>query len=83
MKKALVYIALYIVSIGIVASTIYLHPVARAPIPIVRTIIVFFATVLLTKYFVYMVLSPLYDVWARRRDTRRSNDIPGSKTRNV
>src|SRR6266481_6385486 len=58
-----VYIGLYVLSVGIVVSTLWLHPIARAPLPIIRTVIVFFSTILLIKYFVYMILSPFYDVW--------------------
>ena len=68
--RILVYFVLYVVSFGIVASTFLLHPIDRTPFPVIRTIIVFFASVLLTKYFIYMSLSPIYDVWVARRDAK-------------
>lgn len=65
-NKFFIYLGLYVVSIGIIASTVFLHPVPRTPIPIIRTIIIFFSAVLLFKYFIYMTLSPFYDLWAFR-----------------
>jgi biofilm PGA synthesis N-glycosyltransferase PgaC len=73
--KLLVYTFLYVVTIGVVASTLLIHPIAKTPYPLIRTIIIFFATVLLTKYFIYMVLSPFYDVWAKRRDKKFAHTI--------
>ena len=63
-RKALVYIALYIITACIVASVFFLGPSEGDSIPWLRTIIIIFATILLTKYFVYMIVSPWYDVWA-------------------
>jgi poly-beta-1,6-N-acetyl-D-glucosamine synthase len=80
MQKAnrfLIYFALYVMSIGIIASTIFLHPIPRAPISIIRTIIIFFSTVLLIKYFIYMMLSPLYDVWTFNHERKFRDVIAG------
>jgi biofilm PGA synthesis N-glycosyltransferase PgaC len=41
----------------------------------IRTIIVIFATILLLKYFVYMALSPVYDIVKARREARLKNAI--------
>jgi biofilm PGA synthesis N-glycosyltransferase PgaC len=65
-RRFFIYLALYLVSIGVVASLFLLHPIPRTPLPIVREIIIFFASVLLIKYFIYMALSPVYDLWVAR-----------------
>lgn len=75
MRKTILYVILYIISFGIMLSTFILHPVARTPFPLVRLIIVFFATILLSKYFVYMTLAPMYDWWAKRRDIKFKDRI--------
>jgi poly-beta-1,6-N-acetyl-D-glucosamine synthase len=61
-KKIIVYLSLYLVTSGIIASVFLLRPVEQYNFSILRMVIVFFASVLLTKYFVYMFLSPWYDV---------------------
>lgn len=70
--KIAVYLALYAVTFGILASIFLLGSSGRNDFPVLRTTIVFFASVLLTKYFFYMTLSPWYDVVlsARRARTR-------------
>lgn len=68
--KYLVYAVLYVANAAIIFSPILLHPTPHDTFPIVRAVIIFFASTLLTKYFVYMMLSPLYDVWAARRNRK-------------
>jgi cellulose synthase/poly-beta-1,6-N-acetylglucosamine synthase-like glycosyltransferase len=68
--KAFVYIFLYAVTIAMIVSTFFVHPIDRTTFPMLRTIIVIFATVLLTKYFVYMALSPIYDIVKARHDAK-------------
>ena len=62
-KKFLVYTSLYILTVGIVLSVFFLTPVTNNNFPILRLVIIAFATVLLTKYFVYMFISPWHDVF--------------------
>jgi poly-beta-1,6-N-acetyl-D-glucosamine synthase len=59
-------------TIGIVASSIIMkpHPLDSPALSIVRAIIVFFATVLLTKYTLYMFLCPWYGLVASRENKR-------------
>jgi cellulose synthase/poly-beta-1,6-N-acetylglucosamine synthase-like glycosyltransferase len=66
LTKAAVYIALYAVTFGILASLFLIGPAGKNQFPILRAVIIFFATVLLTKYFFYMTLSPWYDVVYRK-----------------
>ncbi len=68
--KIAVYIGLYAITIGMIVSTFFLHPIIRPTFPLLRTIIVIFASVLLTKYFAYMVLSPIYDIIKARHDAK-------------
>ncbi len=61
-RKAFVYVFLYMVTGAIIGSVFILHPSHSFNIPILRTVIIVFASVLLLKYFIYMLLSPLNDV---------------------
>jgi Glycosyltransferases, probably involved in cell wall biogenesis len=66
--KLTVYIILYIFTIAIVISSIVLtpHPLDSPLIRVIRVVIVGFASVLLTKYTIYMVLAPWYSLFAKR-----------------
>jgi len=66
--KLAVYITLYLFTIGIVISSIVLtpHPLDSPLIRIARVVIVFFASVLLGKYTIYMVLAPWFGMLAKR-----------------
>ena len=66
--KFTVYIMLYLFTIGIVISSIVLrpHPLDSPLIHVVRIIIVGFASVLLTRYAIYMVLTPWNSLFAKR-----------------
>jgi len=68
--KLLVYTVLYLVTLSIVASSIVIKPHAfdSPGIAITRMVIVFFASVLLTKYTVYMLLCPWYGMMSARED---------------
>lgn len=61
-RKAFVYAFLYLVTGAIIGSAFVLNPTHSFNIPILRTIIIVFASVLLLKYFIYMFLSPWNDV---------------------
>lgn len=61
-KKILIFIALYALTGFLVFSTMVLSPHDRNDFPIFRLFIITFATILLAKYFVYMMISPWYDV---------------------
>ena len=61
-KKFLIYFFLYILTIGIILSVFFLAPIEGDRFSIIRFAIIAFATVLLIKYFVYMFISPWYDV---------------------
>jgi len=68
-KKVFIFAGLYAVTLGIIFSPYFLRPTESVhSYNTLRNIIIFFATVLLTKYFIYMLVSPLYDVWAVRFD---------------
>jgi len=61
-RKVLIFIALYAATFLLVMSTVWWAPYERNDFPLLRLVIIIFATVLLTKYFIYMVISPWYDV---------------------
>jgi biofilm PGA synthesis N-glycosyltransferase PgaC len=74
-NKILIYGFLYVVNAAIIFSPFILHPQPHNVLPLIRAVIIFFASVLLTKYFVYMMLSPLYDVWVARRNRTFKDQI--------
>lgn len=61
-RKYIVIAILYIITAVLVWSTMVFTPIEKESFPIFRLFIITFATILLTKYFLYMVLSPWYDV---------------------
>lgn len=67
-KKLIVYGALYLFTAGIVISSIVLtpQPLDSPLIRVLRVIIVTFASVLLMKYTIYMVIAPWYGLLAKR-----------------
>jgi biofilm PGA synthesis N-glycosyltransferase PgaC len=68
-NKVYIYILLYILTGLIIFSVMFWLPYERNDFPLFRMFIIFFATILLTKYFVYMVVSPWYDVFMKRKET--------------
>jgi cellulose synthase/poly-beta-1,6-N-acetylglucosamine synthase-like glycosyltransferase len=71
----LVYSMLYLITGGIIASTMFLLPHPASDFPILRFIIICLASVLLTKYFVYMFVSPWHDVLVSWRNLRYRNEL--------
>lgn len=61
-RKWIVFIALYIGTGLLVLSTVVWTPHARNEFPYLRLFIIVFAAILLIKYFIYMMVSPWYDV---------------------
>jgi poly-beta-1,6-N-acetyl-D-glucosamine synthase len=57
-RKFFVYAALYVILISIFASTFLLEPTEIHSFPLLRSVIIIFASILLTRYFIYMFLSP-------------------------
>jgi biofilm PGA synthesis N-glycosyltransferase PgaC len=72
-KKILIFSSLYIMTAAIIVSLFVWAPHDANNYPILRAFIIICATVLLTKYFFYMTLSPWYDVSAlwRKKHYRR------------
>ncbi len=62
-KKFLIYFSLYVVTLWIIISVFLLTPSDSENFPVIRLIIISFASVLLIKYFVYMIISPWHDVF--------------------
>jgi biofilm PGA synthesis N-glycosyltransferase PgaC len=60
--KVSVYIILYCITVSMILSVFLLAPRDAIHFPILRLVIIGFASVLLTKYFAYMIISPWYDV---------------------
>ncbi len=75
LKKVIVYLLLHVVTFAIILSVFVLHPKQAYDFPILRSIIIFFASVLLTKYFLYMFLSPWHDVVVAYNDIKRAKSI--------
>lgn len=64
--KLCVYTFLYVITGGIFLSIFFLIPNNLHDYSILRYIIIFFCSVLLVKYFFYMLISPWYDVYSMR-----------------
>lgn len=78
-SKLATYITLYAFTFAIILSSFFLHPEQGHDFPILRSVIVFFASVLLTKYFVYMLLSPWHDVVVAYTRIRHADRIKNYK----
>lgn len=61
-KKTVVYLILYLLVGFIILSTFLFTNKTDHNFPLLKSILVFFASVLLVKYSVYMCLSPWYDL---------------------
>lgn len=70
-KKFFVYFLLYFFTIGIILSVFFLTPNENYDFPFFRFVIISFATILLIKYFIYMVISPWHDVFVAREASRQ------------
>ncbi len=60
--KYAIYSLLYVFTFIIIYSTFVIKPEENNTFTLLRIVIIFFATVLLYKYLIYMVLSPWHDV---------------------
>jgi len=70
-KKLFVYFLLYLLTIGIILSVFFLTPDQGYNFPFIRFVIISFASILLVKYFIYMVISPWHDVYIAWDTNRR------------
>lgn len=61
-KKIFIFVVLYGLTGFLILSTLILSPHERNDFPLFRLFIITFATILLTKYFIYMMVSPWYSV---------------------
>lgn len=78
-RKGVLYVVLYLATATIIASIFLWQPLENKSFPVFRLVIVFFASVLLTKYFVYMALSPFYDLQVMLRTIRYRRILPAYK----
>lgn len=74
-KKIFVYLALYLVTTGMIFSVFFFHPQQTLDFPVLRTVIIVFASILLGKYFLYMLLSPWHDFVVALRDRKYRKKI--------
>lgn len=70
--KIFIFLILYFVTAGIIISIFVWSANQRNDFPVFRILIIAFATVLLTKYFIYMFISPWYDVILERKNQRQA-----------
>lgn len=73
MNKLVVYIFLYAIVISILMSLLVLDPKPSTDYPTLRIIIICFASVLLTKYFLYMLLSPWNKIFTMHKQSGDPN----------
>lgn len=74
-NKFCIYFSLYAITIFIVFSVFFFSPRVAHDFPLLRVIIIYLASVLLTKYFIYMLLSPWYDVVTAYKDIKNRKAI--------
>jgi poly-beta-1,6-N-acetyl-D-glucosamine synthase len=74
-SKFFIYSALYIITFLIIGSVFILIPRQGYDLPLLKIVIVFFASVLLTKYFIYMFFSPWHDVYVAYYDRKYADKI--------
>lgn len=67
-NKLFVYIALYGVLAAIIISVFYVTPTETDSYAALRNVIIVFASILLTKYFIYMMLSPWNEIRQAHRE---------------
>lgn len=75
LKKICIYFSLYVITTSIVFSVFFFSSNTTYNFPILRIVIISFATVLLTKYFIYMLISPWYDVRVLYHDLKNKKKI--------
>ena len=80
LKKFSIYFFLYALTIWIVLAVFFLVPFEHNRFPLIRLVIIIFATVLITKYFIYMFVSPWNDVLISFQRYRRRK-LPTKKRR--
>lgn len=78
--KVSLFLLLYLITFGIIFSNIYLVPLSYTNFPIIRALIIAFASVLLTKYFLYMLVSPWHEVLVAYENNRYKN-LPKTKSK--
>lgn len=77
LTKIATFILLYVFTALLIASTTWWAPYERNDFPLFRLIIITFATILLVKYFIYMIVSPWYDVVTTiKRNLRKEKKLP-------
>ena len=74
-QKISTYTILYLFTFFIVWSVFIFTPNNNYQFPILRNIIIFFSSILLGKYFLYMFVSPWYDVWFAIINSKYDNKI--------
>lgn len=76
-RKIGIILVLYAVTGLLIFSTVWWAPYERNDFPLFRLFIITFATILLTKYFMYMAVSPWYDVaLAYKRTMYKERNLP-------
>jgi poly-beta-1,6-N-acetyl-D-glucosamine synthase len=74
-KRVIAYIVLYLISLGILASVIILPQAPQRDSTLLQKLVIFASFIFLTKYFIYMAISPWYDTILGLRELRNSNRI--------
>jgi poly-beta-1,6-N-acetyl-D-glucosamine synthase len=78
-NKMIVYSVLYAILGAIIASIFLVTPTETEKFGTIRVIIIFFATILLTKYFLYMFLSPWNEIRSSHQRLKIVNATEKSK----
>lgn len=70
-----IYFIMYVVTISVLAMPFFVEPNVVFEAPIIRYIIIGFATILLTKYTFFMLLGPWHDIKMKLRHKLYFSDV--------
>lgn len=69
------YFIMYVITITVIAFPFFLEPIFVFESPVIRYFIIAFATLLLTKYCLFMILGPWHDIKMRLKHKLYFDDV--------
>lgn len=67
-SEVLVYFTMYMLTAIVIVAPFVVEPLYVFEVTIIRKIIIFFASTLLVKYFIYMVMGPIHDIFHKWKE---------------
>lgn len=75
LSELMVYILMYLITISVLVLPLLVEPVLVFESSLLRNIIIGFAMVMLSKYFIFMILGPWHDIIMRIRHRLYFDDV--------